>query len=575
MPVSIALLLVAGIVAGLGVRTLATRTYWVNHTVEVLGKIELVTRLAIDAQSEERGYLLVGDPAYLPRFARAIAMFDTEVAALTELTADNPVQRTRVAQLVALAHDRFDAMKRVIAAKSAGDDATWRAVIERGRTPMEELRHMASTLSTTERDLLAQRSRDADHAALFVAMTVAMLIALAIALLIANESTWRRAAQTMRQQDARLGVILRSVGDGLIATDAEGRIEFMNETASLLTGWREDDARGRLLPHVYRTLREADRGSVETLAERALREGRIVGRSDHTLLVDRHGRERPVDETAAPIRDDGQFIGVVLAFRDATEARLAAQEIRQLNASLEARVHARTAQLAEANSQMEVFTYTVSHDLRAPLRAVRGFSQFLKQDYRAALDAQAMDYLDRIGAAASRMDALIEDLLAYSRVTRRELDLERVALETALDEALESLASDIARRSARIEVARPLGDVQAHRGTLVQVLQNVCSNAVKFVPPERTPHVRIASVESGELRCLQIDDNGIGIPAEHRERVFAVFERLHTPRDYEGTGIGLAIVRKGVERMGGSVDIETPDDGIGTRVWVRLLKARD
>ena len=251
--------------------------------------------------------------------------------------------------------------------------------------------------------------------------------------------------------------------------------------------------------------------------------------------------------------------------------RQAQEEVRALARDLERRVEERTAELAEANQALEGFSYSVSHDLRAPLRGMQGFAQVLLEDYGDRLDETGRDYADRIVAASGRMEALINDLLAYSRLSRVQIDLQRVALSPVVSEARRQLGNDAAG-GGRIAVEEPLPSVLAHRATLVQVLANLLSNAVKFVPEGRAPEVRVWARNGGGRVCLSIEDNGIGIAPEHQARVWNVFERLHGMETYPGTGIGLAIVRKAVERMGGRAGVES-ERGRGSRFWIDLPAA--
>ncbi len=236
---------------------------------------------------------------------------------------------------------------------------------------------------------------------------------------------------------------------------------------------------------------------------------------------------------------------------------------------LEERVAARTAELEERNAELEAFSYTVSHDLRAPLRAIQGFSQAILEDQADRLDDEGREYAVRVVRAAARLDLLIQDLLAYSRLSRADLTLARVDMGAAVHDALVQLESDLQQRGASVEVTEPFGYVRAHRTTLVQVLANLVSNAAKFVAKGTTPVIRISAERRGAvLRCV-VEDNGIGVAEEHRDRIFRVFERLHGIEAYPGTGIGLAIVRKGLERMGGRAGME-PGGDQGSRFWIEL-----
>ena len=246
-----------------------------------------------------------------------------------------------------------------------------------------------------------------------------------------------------------------------------------------------------------------------------------------------------------------------------------AHRVRDAQTRLEEQVRERTAELEERNEELEAFGYSISHDLRAPLRAMQGFSQALLEDCGDRLDAMGSEYAERIVAGAKRMDELIRDLLAYSRVSRAELKLVRVPLTPVANSALAELSGALRARHASVHVDEPLPAVIGHPATLSQVLTNLLGNGLKFVPPDRTPELRVHADRHNGLVRVWVEDNGIGIAPEHQARIFRVFERLHSSDDYPGTGIGLAIVRKAVERMGGQVGVES-DLGHGSRFWVEL-----
>jgi len=225
-------------------------------------------------------------------------------------------------------------------------------------------------------------------------------------------------------------------------------------------------------------------------------------------------------------------------------------------------------ELKDANSELEAFSYTVSHDLRAPLRSISGFVTVLLEDYGSRLDEEGRNHLIALDRAAKRMDALTRDLLAYGRVARESVTLEPVRLQPLL-EAVISLIGEGTTPSANITIEPELLDVMGHRFLLEQCLSNLINNATKFVSPGVTPEVRIRTESRGNQVRLWIEDNGIGIDASYHHKIFSMFERVGDLHRYEGTGIGLAIVHRAVQRMGGAFVVESAP-GQGIRFWVDL-----
>jgi PAS domain S-box-containing protein len=235
---------------------------------------------------------------------------------------------------------------------------------------------------------------------------------------------------------------------------------------------------------------------------------------------------------------------------------LAQTELQHLNAELEARVADRTARLQEANQQLESFAYSVAHDLKAPLRGIDGYSKLLLEDYRKDLPDEAQRFLDNIRAAAGRMNQLIEDLLAYSRLERRRLSSQRVSLAELVADALAELTAERAVAVAAPRIVTELNGlwVRADAEALRQVIRNLLDNAIKFSRDAERPAITIfAEATQDDRVLLSVADNGCGFDEKYHDRIFEIFQRLHRSEDYPGTGVGLAIVRKATERMGGRV----------------------
>jgi signal transduction histidine kinase len=247
------------------------------------------------------------------------------------------------------------------------------------------------------------------------------------------------------------------------------------------------------------------------------------------------------------------------------------REVRRLNEDLERRVRERTQELEAMVRELQTFSYTVSHDLRAPLRTLSHLSHILIEDYaQRTLDDTGLAHLKRILEGARRMDTLIHDLLSYSRIAYAQATLARIDPAILVRDILNERSDELRERGAQVVLLEPLHPLMADRVLLSQALNNLLSNAVKFVAQGVEPRVQIGTQPLDGWVRLWIQDNGIGIPPSAQHRLFHVFERLAT--SYEGTGIGLAIVQKAVERMKGRLGLES-EEGQGSRFWIELPKA--
>jgi signal transduction histidine kinase len=280
-------------------------------------------------------------------------------------------------------------------------------------------------------------------------------------------------------------------------------------------------------------------------------------------------------EHRVEIRTKDEIGELAVAFNQMVERRKQAEEeLKKYRDHLEELVENRTSKLEELNTELEAFAYSVSHDLRAPLRAVQGFSQALLEDYAPKLDAQGKDYARRMDDSARRMETLIQDLLEYSRLSRSEIQLKPVDLTSVVEHVLTQLGGEIKEKDALIRVDAPLPKVLGHSATLEQVVENLIANAIKFVSPGVKPKIHLWAEEGDTVVRLWVEDNGIGIAPEHHERIFRIFERLHGIETYPGTGIGLATVKKGLEKMAGTVGVESVL-GKGSRFWIELPRKEE
>ncbi|MBD2414315.1 hypothetical protein FACHB389_14215 [Nostoc calcicola FACHB-389] len=245
------------------------------------------------------------------------------------------------------------------------------------------------------------------------------------------------------------------------------------------------------------------------------------------------------------------------------------EQLQRYTEQLEQLVHNRTQQLEEANSALEAFAYSISHDLQEPLRAIRGFATILLEDYETVLNSGGQDLLYRIASNVDRMDNLLVDLLEYSRLSRIDLPVQPINLNSLVKQVVTQLEVSLQQKQAQVTIAEPLLEVVGNYRTVEQIITNLITNAIKFVAPGIQPQVRIWAERREPWVRLWVEDNGIGILPQHWERIFGVFERLHSIEAYPGTGIGLAIVRKGIERMGGQLGMES-EVSQGSRFWIEL-----
>jgi len=363
------------------------------------------------------------------------------------------------------------------------------------------------------------------------------------------------------RSETRLAALLENIQLGVFRMSIEGSLEEANRAFWTMLGGDPSapgSLRHPLLDQVRSRLPQlrAVSDTAELQAE--------LGASDEA------GRFYVVKLVRVKVNGHDAIDGIV---EDATSLRRAGAEIHRLNAELEQRIIERTRQLQEANEALETFGFSVSHDLREPLRTIQGYAAALRQDLSARDLSNFEQYVDRINAIARRIDLMVSDLLEFARLSRAEISIDILPLCDVVQDARAVLQGEPACQAADIQVDIP--DellVLAHRAVLVQALANLLGNAVKFVRPDAHAAVQIVARAHGRAVRIEVQDNGIGMADEARQRVFNVFERLHGEEEYPGTGIGLAIVKKGVERMQGTVGVESAP-GIGSNFWIELPSA--
>jgi PAS domain S-box-containing protein len=384
----------------------------------------------------------------------------------------------------------------------------------------------------------------------------------------------QRWEQALRLSEERFQLAARATNDAIWDWDVKSNALWWNEGVQALFGYRAE----QIEPTIqwwHQQVHPADH-------ERVVKE--VMGVLDGETFWRSEYRFRRADGTYADVFDrgyvmrdgEGKAMRMLGAMQDLTERKRAEaalaeaqEELRRHAETLEQLVAERTAKLRETIVELETLSYSISHDMRAPLRAMQGFSQALLEDYGKKLDAEGTSYLERISGSAERLDALIQDILLYTSVGRERLVLRSIELEPFVRELLNTYHPD---QISRVTLVPPLHPVLAHEAFLSQIFSNLITNALKFVRAGELPEVVVRSTVEGEFLKVWVEDRGIGIAPRHMEGIFQVFGRVHSAAEYPGTGIGLAIVRRAVQRLGGEVGVESAS-GEGSRFWFTLKKA--
>lgn len=389
----------------------------------------------------------------------------------------------------------------------------------------------------------------------------AELVGLAVFLLVGGtisllaERTYRARNQAERRLEW-LRVTLGSIGDGVITTDEDGKVTFLNVVAEAMTGWPRDQANGRPLEEVFHIVNEQSRELVEAPVKKVLSTGTIVGLANHTLLISRDGRETSIADSAAPIRDDqSAILGVVLVFRDASKERQAERA------------------LAEANQHKDHFLAMLGHELRNCLAPASNALHLIRRpgEQRREVLRDSCDILDR---QVQQMGRLVDDLLDLSRIGRGKLQLrsEPVDLVGVVRRAVEMSRPWMQVRRHELQVSEPGGSVwvEGDSARLIQVLTNLLNNAARYT--NEGGRISLCLEARDQRAEMRVRDNGIGIPAEVLPRVFHLYEQGDTRTEHtrEGLGIGLALVRNLVEMHRGSVEATSAGPGRGSEFVVLL-----
>ena len=536
------------------------------HSETLLRQIARLEAEVASTQNHTRGYLLTGDAAMLLSHAAAQAASKEALDALGLTAAGSPAELAQFSLIRLRAEEALQWFRQMIDARRSGAGVSPGGV-RHGEDVMQAFRAAVDAAERTQGERLLQSKSDAQRLSGFAYALIAggMMTSLAVliaALLWLNQGEAARnqaRAQLELGQRAKAAAfyarsLLEASLDPLLTINPAGKITDVNEAAVRVTGRGRAELIGSDFAGYFTDRAKASEGYLKALAE-----GTVTG---YPLAI-RHssGKITDVLYNASVYRDSsGKVAGVFAAARDVT---------KQLETS--DRLEASARALARSNADLEQFAYIASHDLQEPLRMVVGYVQLLEKRLAATLDANTREFMGYAVDGALRMQTLIDDILSYSRISTRAEPLAAVDSGAALAKALEHLAMHIAETGAKVD-AQSLPVVMADQAQLVQLFQNLIANAIKFCK-DRAPRVRVEAVRAGRRWRFTVTDNGIGIAPEYRGQLFVIFKRLHTRREYPGTGIGLAICKRIVERHGGEIGIDSAPEG-GAVFWFTLAEEK-
>jgi PAS domain S-box-containing protein len=362
----------------------------------------------------------------------------------------------------------------------------------------------------------------------------------------------------LRESQAQQTGIIDSAMDAIITVDAQQRIVVFNAAAERLFLCPAGDAMGKTITRfIPRRFHSAHGGHMRKFGETGVT-SRAMGTMDAIWAVRTNGEEFEIEASISQVVVDGKRLFTVI-MRDVTHRKASEREVRRLNEELEERVKLRTAELQASNDELESFTYAVAHDLRAPLRQMAGFCGILLDEHSSGMEPAAQAYLHRVQGGASRMGRLVDELLRLSKVCRQSIRREMVNLNKVVAEVVALLEPEFAGRSVEWKIGQ-LTPVACDPTLIRPVFQNLISNALKYSRTRALPVIEIGQTGEPGFAVLFVRDNGVGFDMKYGDKLFGVFQRLHSEQEFEGTGIGLATAHRIVTKHGGSIWAEAAVD---------------
>ena len=357
----------------------------------------------------------------------------------------------------------------------------------------------------------------------------------------------KKAEDALKESEEKYKQIVIDIEEGYFETDLDGNLTFYNNSMSKVTGFLKKELKKANIDAIFNEPKEISSYFQSMEKDEKPRRGLV-------WILEKKGGEKAFVEVSLYVIKDkqGHHVGYRGLVRDVTESKLKEQEIKRVNEELERRVAERTAQLEAANKELESFSYSVSHDLRAPLRSIDGFSTALMVDFGDDLDPQAKDYLERVRSASQRMGQLIDDLLNLSRVMRSEMHIMEVNISELAGEVMEEIKEVDPERQVEVKI-EPDMLVQGDPRLIKIMLANLLENSWKFTGKTPEARIELGATEKDSQTVFFINDNGAGFDMEYADKLFGPFQRLHSPSEFPGTGVGLATVARIIKRHKGSV----------------------